>query len=220
MMRTSAGRTRSAGRLSISPQMIAMVERLVARGHAYEAGGNVYYDTATFPAYPDFARLQMDAPGSDRTGRRRRAQAQPGGFRALVRPVEISQPDHEVGLALGRRLSRLAHRMFGHGERISRRDHRPALRRHRPCAGPPHQRDRPVRGLFRPPLGRYIWLHGEFLVVDDAKMAKSSGRFPASRPAGRGRLRPDGLPLPAADRPLPGAAQASASRRWTARASL
>ena len=43
------------------PQMIAMIERLVARGHAYAVAGNVYFDTATFPAYPDFARLQMDA---------------------------------------------------------------------------------------------------------------------------------------------------------------
>ena len=33
------------------PQMIELVARLIERGHAYESGGNVYYDIASFPAY-------------------------------------------------------------------------------------------------------------------------------------------------------------------------
>lgn len=33
------------------PQMIALIERLMKRGHAYESGGNVYFDVTTFPAY-------------------------------------------------------------------------------------------------------------------------------------------------------------------------
>jgi cysteinyl-tRNA synthetase len=33
------------------PQMIALIERLLAGGHAYRAGANVYFDVATFPAY-------------------------------------------------------------------------------------------------------------------------------------------------------------------------
>ncbi len=33
------------------PQMVALVERLTARGHAYEAGGNVYFDVDSFPHY-------------------------------------------------------------------------------------------------------------------------------------------------------------------------
>ena len=33
------------------PEMVALIERLLARGHAYEAGGNVYYDVTSFPAY-------------------------------------------------------------------------------------------------------------------------------------------------------------------------
>jgi cysteinyl-tRNA synthetase len=32
-------------------EMIALIERLIERGHAYEAGGNVYYDVTTFPGY-------------------------------------------------------------------------------------------------------------------------------------------------------------------------
>ena len=37
--------------------MIDMVSRLVARGHAYVVDGNVYFEVATFPTYADFAEL-------------------------------------------------------------------------------------------------------------------------------------------------------------------
>jgi len=33
------------------PQIIELVARLIERGHAYEAGGDVYFDVASFPAY-------------------------------------------------------------------------------------------------------------------------------------------------------------------------
>ena len=33
------------------PEMIALIERLIANGHAYVVNGNVYYDIATFPRY-------------------------------------------------------------------------------------------------------------------------------------------------------------------------
>ena len=33
------------------PQMLEIIEKLIDRGHAYVAGGTVYYDIASFPAY-------------------------------------------------------------------------------------------------------------------------------------------------------------------------
>jgi cysteinyl-tRNA synthetase len=33
------------------PRMVELIAELIARGHAYESGGNVYYDIASFPAY-------------------------------------------------------------------------------------------------------------------------------------------------------------------------
>jgi cysteinyl-tRNA synthetase len=33
------------------PRMVELIAALIARGHAYESGGNVYYDIASFPAY-------------------------------------------------------------------------------------------------------------------------------------------------------------------------
>ncbi len=38
------------------PQMIQLIERLIALGHAYPAGGSVYYDIASFAAYGRLSR--------------------------------------------------------------------------------------------------------------------------------------------------------------------
>lgn len=49
------------------PQMIALIERLEAKGLAYRAGGNVYFDTAQFPEYGKMALLdRQEAPALSR----------------------------------------------------------------------------------------------------------------------------------------------------------
>jgi cysteinyl-tRNA synthetase len=42
------------------PQMIELIEKLIAGGHAYEVGGTVYYDIASFPAYGKLSRNTTD----------------------------------------------------------------------------------------------------------------------------------------------------------------
>ena len=42
------------------PQMIELIEKLIARGHAYEVGGTVYFDIASFPAYGKLSRNTTD----------------------------------------------------------------------------------------------------------------------------------------------------------------
>ena len=42
------------------PQMIAMIETLIARGHAYVAEGHVLFAVASFPAYGRFANRSLD----------------------------------------------------------------------------------------------------------------------------------------------------------------
>ena len=41
------------------PEMIALIERLRARGHTYEADGSVYFRIATFPEYGRLSRLDV-----------------------------------------------------------------------------------------------------------------------------------------------------------------
>jgi len=42
------------------PQMIELIGRLIEGGHAYEAGGSVYYDIASFPTYGKLSRNSTD----------------------------------------------------------------------------------------------------------------------------------------------------------------
>ena len=42
------------------PQMIELIEKLIAGGHAYEVGGTVYYDIASFGAYGKLSRNTTD----------------------------------------------------------------------------------------------------------------------------------------------------------------
>jgi cysteinyl-tRNA synthetase len=43
------------------PEMIAIIERLIERGHAYEVDGSVYFDVTTFPEYGKLSANTLDA---------------------------------------------------------------------------------------------------------------------------------------------------------------
>src|SRR5205814_1455013 len=42
------------------PQIVALIEELVAGGHAYEAGGDVYFAVRSFPAYGELSGQRPD----------------------------------------------------------------------------------------------------------------------------------------------------------------
>jgi cysteinyl-tRNA synthetase len=42
------------------PQMIELITKLIEKGHAYEVGGTLYYDVASFPAYGKLSRNTTD----------------------------------------------------------------------------------------------------------------------------------------------------------------
>ncbi|WP_344313801.1 cysteine--tRNA ligase [Fodinicola feengrottensis] len=43
------------------PEMVEMMRRLIAAGHAYAADGDVYFDVASWPAYGELSGQQVDA---------------------------------------------------------------------------------------------------------------------------------------------------------------
>jgi cysteinyl-tRNA synthetase len=55
--------------------IVAFIEELVARGHAYAAGGNVWFDVASWPAYGSLSGQRVDAlePSADAGGGKRSA---------------------------------------------------------------------------------------------------------------------------------------------------
>ncbi|MGA1113514.1 MAG: cysteine--tRNA ligase [Aquiluna sp.] len=54
-----SGEPRATGHI---PQMIALIERLIEKGHAYQAEGssNVYFDTLSWPAYGELTNQALD----------------------------------------------------------------------------------------------------------------------------------------------------------------
>ncbi len=57
------------------PEMIVLIRRLIERGHAYPAAGNVYYDVGSYPAYGALSGQRLDqmrpAEDSDDSGAKR-----------------------------------------------------------------------------------------------------------------------------------------------------
>ena len=87
-------------------------------------------------------------PRSGQAGRARR-EAKPDRFRAVEVFAARREAADGMGEPVGRRLSRLAHRMLGDGAEVPRRLLRHPLRRRGPHPRPSHQRDRADRGARR-----------------------------------------------------------------------
>ena len=99
--------------------IIAMTQTLIDKGYAYvAANGDVMYSVRKFPNYGALSGKKIDESARRRAGAGRRVQARS----ARLRAVEACQAGRAVvALALGRRTSRLAHRMLGHVDQLARR---------------------------------------------------------------------------------------------------
>ena len=74
------------------PEMVALMERLIERGHAYAAGGDVYFDVRSFPAYGALTGQKIDdlQPAADTdTDERKR---DPRDF-ALWKAAKAGEPE-------------------------------------------------------------------------------------------------------------------------------
>jgi DeoR/GlpR family transcriptional regulator of sugar metabolism len=128
------------------PQMVAMIEALIAKGHAYAAEGHVLFAVASYPDYGRFARRSLDEM---RAG----ARVEVAPYKRDPMDFVLWKPSRRraarLGEPLGAGAAGLAHRVLGDEPRAARRLVRHPRRRHRPDVPPPRERDRPVR--LRPP---------------------------------------------------------------------
>jgi cysteinyl-tRNA synthetase len=156
------------------PQMIELISKLIEKGHAYEVGGTVYYDIASFPAYGRLSRNTTDKLLAGARGEVDPRKHHPGDFtlwkaagehRLQVWPspwgpgfpgwhIECSAMSMSL---LGDRFdihTGGADNVFPHHEaEIAQSE---GVTGHR------------VVGC---------WLHGEFLMLSGSRMAKSAGNF-------------------------------------------
>jgi cysteinyl-tRNA synthetase len=156
------------------PDIVAMIERLIARGHAYVAdNGDVYYDVNSFPGYgrlsgKSLADLQAGArvePGE--------AKRDPLDF-ALWKGAKPGEPAWESPWGAGRpgwhiECSAMSTRALGdtfdiHGGGAD-------------LTFPHHENEiAQSEGATGHPFVRY-WMHNGFVRIDDEKMSKSLGNF-------------------------------------------
>ncbi|WJL96187.1 cysteine--tRNA ligase [Microbacterium sp. ET2] len=156
------------------PQMIALIERLIQRGHAYAAQGDVYFDVRSWPSYGDLTRQSLDAmePAADADPRGKR---DPRDF-ALWKGAKPDEPESatwESPWGPGRpgwhiECSAMSRRYLGpafdiHGGGLDLRF-------------PHHENELAQSAASGDGFARY-WVHNGLVTVGDQKMSKSLGNY-------------------------------------------
>ncbi|MBN8644016.1 MAG: cysteine--tRNA ligase [Planctomycetes bacterium] len=180
------------------PEMLAMIVELLRRGHAYQQGGVVYFDTQTFPDYGQLSGNTLDRIRSGAGGRvnaaAQAAKKHPADFMLwkgdrthLMRwdPLKVlagrDRDDAErFGLIEGYpgwhiECSAMARALLGEqidlhsgGEDNIFPHHECEIAQSRCAGGTPGN---------EPPRFARHWFHPRFLQVEGAKMSKSKGNF-------------------------------------------
>jgi len=155
------------------PVIIEMIKTLMAKGHAYENAGTVYFDTTTDTSYGKLSRkkieeLEAGARVEVETGKRH-----PSDF-VLWKPCKPGEPKWPSPWGEGRpgwhiECSAMAKKYLGDtidihagGEDLVFPHHENEIAQSEGCNGVP--------------FARY-WMHNGFINVDDQKMSKSEGNF-------------------------------------------
>jgi cysteinyl-tRNA synthetase len=158
-------------------EQIAMVEGLLAKGHAYRADDGIYFDVTSFPRYADFARkdLQGQAAGArvaPAGGKRHHEdfalwKFTPPGVKRLMEwdsPWGKGFPGWHIECS-AMSVKYLGEQFDIHCGGI---DHIPVHHTNEIAQTEAYTGKTPWVEL---------WMHGEFLVMDKGKMSKSSGEF-------------------------------------------
>ena len=156
------------------PEMLAMIEKLVASGHAYVAEGHVLFAVASMSDYGRLSRRSRDEMIAGARVEVAPYKRDPADF-VLWKPSTAEQPGWESPWGCGRpgwhlECSAMSERHLGetfdiHGGGID-------------LIFPHHENEiaQSVCAHDGKPFVRY-WLHNAFVTVESAKMAKSLGNF-------------------------------------------
>ncbi|MGP4110231.1 cysteine--tRNA ligase [Streptomyces sp. 4N509B] len=151
------------------PEMVEMMRTLIARGHAYPAEGNVYFDVRSFPAYLSLSNQDLDhllqPSGEGETGKR-----DPRDF-AMWKAARPGEPSWETPWGPGRpgwhlECSAMAHRYLGpafdiHGGGID-------------LVFPHHENEIAQSRAFGDDFAAF-WMHNAWVTMAGEKMSKSLG---------------------------------------------
>ena len=154
-------------------EIVSIIETLIEKGFAYEAGGDVYFSPAKFPEYGKLSHQPLEDLMSGariNVGERKR---EPGDF-ALWKASKPGEPFWESPWGQGRpgwhiECSAMSRRYLGEtidlhcgGQDLIFPHHENEIAQSECCNGVP--------------FARY-WMHNGFITVDKEKMSKSKGNF-------------------------------------------
>ena len=156
------------------PQMIAMIEDLVAKGHAYAAQGHVLFDVRSFPAYGRLSGRSIDDMIAGARVEVAPFKRDPMDF-VLWKPSSAAEPGWDSPWGRGRpgwhiECSAMSAALLGDSFDIH--------------AGGidlqfPHHENEIAQSCCAHPKAEFakVWLHNEMLQVEGKKMSKSLGNF-------------------------------------------
>ncbi|MFF4606929.1 cysteine--tRNA ligase [Streptomyces sp. NPDC001339] len=151
------------------PEMIEMMRGLIERGHAYAAGGNVYFDVKSFPGYLQLSNQELDnlqqPSGEGETGKRDSRDF------AMWKAAKEGEPSWETPWGRGRpgwhlECSAMAHKYLGsafdiHGGGVD-------------LVFPHHENEIAQAKAFGDDFAAY-WSHNAWVTMSGEKMSKSLG---------------------------------------------
>ena len=156
------------------PQMISMIEALIAKGHAYAAEGHVLFDVRSFPAYGRLSGRSVDDMIAGARVEVAPFKRDPMDF-VLWKPSSDEEPGWESPWGRGRpgwhiECSAMSAALLGesfdiHGGGIDLQF--------------PHHENEIAQSCCANPHADFarVWLHNEMLQVEGRKMSKSLGNF-------------------------------------------
>lgn len=156
------------------PQMIAMIEALIGKGHAYAAEGHVLFDVRSFPAYGRLSGRSVDDMIAGARVEVAPFKRDPMDF-VLWKPSSEEEPGWDSPWGRGRpgwhiECSAMSAALLGesfdiHGGGIDLQFPHHENEIAQSCCAHPHE-----------DFAR-VWLHNEMLQVEGKKMSKSLGNF-------------------------------------------
>jgi cysteinyl-tRNA synthetase len=156
------------------PQMVAMIEDLIAKGHAYAAEGHVLFDVRSYPAYGALSGRSVDDMIAGARVEVAPYKRDPMDF-VLWKPSEADVPGWDSPWGHGRpgwhiECSAMAYELLGESFDIHGGGNDLQF---------PHHENEIAQSCCAHPQGVFaqVWMHNEMLQVEGRKMSKSLGNF-------------------------------------------
>jgi len=159
------------------PEMVSLIERLLATDHAYESEGSIYYRIASFPAYGKLSKINFAgniAGASDRIDTDRYEKEDARDFALWKEPASATEPAWDSAIGRGRpgwhiECSAMSMKYLGETFDI----HAGGI----DLVFPHHENEiAQSEGATGKQFVRY-WIHFEHLKVEGETMSKSKGNY-------------------------------------------